>query len=121
MPNRNSCGTTRNFDERSLTARDLYLFGFAYASLKRPEAAIRLMEDSIRDAYGEGIATFDLLAPGDNYKLDWADASTGVSTFVAPLTLAGRAYARLYLGQVRPGLKKLMILLPISLRRRLAR
>jgi CelD/BcsL family acetyltransferase involved in cellulose biosynthesis len=80
-----------------------------------------LMEDSIRDAYGEGIATFDLLAPGDNYKLDWADASTVVSTFVAPLTLAGRAYARLYLGQVRPGLKKLMILLPISVRRRLAR
>jgi tetratricopeptide (TPR) repeat protein len=37
-----------NFDEKDLTARDLYLFGFGYASLKRPDPAIRLMEESIR-------------------------------------------------------------------------
>jgi spermidine synthase len=40
--------TLLNFDEKELTARDLYLFGFGYASLKRPERAIRLMEDSVR-------------------------------------------------------------------------
>jgi tetratricopeptide (TPR) repeat protein len=38
----------RNFDAKQLTARDLYLFGFGYASLKRPERAIPLMEESIR-------------------------------------------------------------------------
>ena len=38
----------RNFDDKQLTARDFYLFGFGYASLKRPERAIRLMEESIR-------------------------------------------------------------------------
>ena len=37
-----------NFDEKELTARDIYLFGFGYASLKRPDPAIRLMEESIR-------------------------------------------------------------------------
>lgn len=37
-----------NFDEKELTARDIYLIGFGYASLKRPEPAIRFMEESIR-------------------------------------------------------------------------
>jgi CelD/BcsL family acetyltransferase involved in cellulose biosynthesis len=78
-----------------------------------------LMEDSIRRAFDDGMATFDLMAPGDGYKLEWADAAMGVSTFVAPLTLAGQAYARLYLRLGRPLLKKLLILLPISIRRRL--
>lgn len=78
-----------------------------------------LMEDSIRQAYDNGLGVFDLLAPGDGYKLDWADDAVGVSTFVAPLTPWGRAHAKLYLS-VRSALKKLLNSLPISLRRRLA-
>ena len=84
---------------------------------EKQSAGAVLMEDSVRGAFDDGMATFDLLAPGDSYKLEWADAATGVSTFVAPLTPVGQVYARLYLGHFRPGLKKLMILLPISIRR----
>ena len=64
------------------------------------------MEDSIRRAFDDGIETFDLLAPGDGYKLEWADAVDGVSTIRrAALTPAGQVYARLYLGLVRPRLR----------------
>ena len=87
---------------------------------EKHSAGAVLMEDSIRGAFDHGIEAFDLLAPGDGYKLEWADAATGVSTFVAPLNPVGLVYARLYLGLARPALKKLMNLLPISVRRPLA-
>jgi CelD/BcsL family acetyltransferase involved in cellulose biosynthesis len=87
---------------------------------EKHSAGAVLMEDSIRGAFDHGIDAFDLLAPGDGYKLEWADAATRVSTFVAPLNAVGQVYARLYLGLARPALKKLMNLLPISVRRPLA-
>ncbi|MEQ1714538.1 MAG: GNAT family N-acetyltransferase [Hyphomicrobium sp.] len=76
-----------------------------------------LLEQSIRDAYAEGTTTIDLMAPGDNYKLDWADASIDVTDWSRPLTIAGHTYARIYLGLVRGQVKKAMAAMPQSLRR----
>lgn len=80
-------------------------------------AGALLMEDRIRQAMASGAATFDLMAPGDKYKMDWADKTVGVVDWAAPLTLAGRTYVRLYLGFVRNGAKAMIGALPVSLRR----
>ena len=49
-----------------------------------------LVEEWIRGASADGIATFDLLAPGHAYKMDWADGAVAVEDFALGLTLAGR-------------------------------
>lgn len=76
-----------------------------------------LVEESVRRAKAEGIETFDLLAPGDAYKLDWADGSVGVADYAVPVSWAGRAYTALYLGAVRKCLKTGLAAMPASLRR----
>lgn len=78
---------------------------------------VLLLEQGIRDAFKAGYDTIDMLAPGDNYKLDWADQSVEVSDWCRPLTLAGHTYARLYLNLVRTHVKKAVEAMPHSLRR----
>jgi CelD/BcsL family acetyltransferase involved in cellulose biosynthesis len=79
-----------------------------------------LMEDSIRRACDDGLATFDLLAPGDGYKLEWADDAVTVRDWAAPVSLLGHAYATVYLGFVRTALKRGLDALPVGARRQLA-
>lgn len=83
-------------------------------------AGILLMEHCFRAALAGGFHTYDLLAPGDAYKLDWADASVEVNDWAIPLSMMGRAYASIYLGFVRPQLKKGLTDLPTSWRQRLS-
>jgi CelD/BcsL family acetyltransferase involved in cellulose biosynthesis len=64
-----------------------------------------LLQEWIRGASADRIATFDLLAPALDYKLDWADRTVAVEDFALGLTLAGRAYAHVYLGAMRERLK----------------
>lgn len=56
-------------------------------------AGVLLVQEWIRGASAEGIATFDFLAPAHEYKKDWADGATAVEDFAHGLTLSGRAYA----------------------------
>ncbi len=79
-----------------------------------------LFEQSVRDAYAEGQLAIDLLAPGDGYKLDWADASVEVQDWCRPLTLQGYAYARLVLQFIRPRAKSAFAAIPVSWRRLIA-
>lgn len=83
-------------------------------------AGALLMEDSIRRACDDGMTVFDLLAPGDGYKLEWADNATTVRDWAAPVSLLGRAYATLYLGLIRTALKRGLDALPVGMRRGLA-
>lgn len=78
---------------------------------------VLLLEQSLRDGYRDGLGVYDLLAPGDNYKLDWADAASDVYDWAKPLSIAGHTYARLYLGFMRNHLKAAAAALPQSLRR----
>jgi CelD/BcsL family acetyltransferase involved in cellulose biosynthesis len=64
-----------------------------------------LLQEWIRGASADRIATFDLLAPAYAYKLDWADATVAVEDFALGLTLPGRAYVYVYLGALRQRLK----------------
>jgi CelD/BcsL family acetyltransferase involved in cellulose biosynthesis len=79
-----------------------------------------LMEDSIRRACDDGMDVFDLLAPGDGYKLEWADGAVIVRDWVAPLSALGRAYSVGYLGILRPAMKRGLDMLPVGFRRAIA-
>jgi CelD/BcsL family acetyltransferase involved in cellulose biosynthesis len=84
-------------------------------------AGVLLMEKSMSDGYLDGIGVYDMLAPGDNYKLDWADDSADVYDWVKPLSLAGFTYARLYLGLLRSRAKHAIEAMPESVRRLLTK
>lgn len=86
---------------------------------EKTAAGSLLMEDSIRRAANDGMTVFDLLAPGDGYKLEWADSSTAVRDWAAPISPLGRAYAFVYLGIVRGALKRGVAALPVGARRKL--
>ena len=87
---------------------------------EKTAAGSLLMEDSIRRAYDNGMQVFDLLAPGDGYKLDWADKAAGVNDWAMPVSMLGRAYSTVYLGIVRTALKRGLDALPVGIRRGLA-
>ena len=65
-----------------------------------------------------GLSVYDMLANPAPYKEDWANARTPLAHFVAPLSMAGRAYAlwvtqgeamaRELYGSLPPGLKALV-------------
>jgi CelD/BcsL family acetyltransferase involved in cellulose biosynthesis len=80
--------------------------------LNQFSAGTLLLQEWIRDASADGIATFDLLAPAYAYKSDWADGTMAVHDYAAGFTLAGRLFARLYLGLVRESLKSAVEVLP---------
>ena len=84
---------------------------------EKTAAGALLMEDSIRRACDDGLKVFDLLAPGDGYKLEWADDAVGVRDWAKPVTVLGRAYVTLYLGLIRNGSKRAIGALPLGARR----
>ena len=84
---------------------------------EKTAAGSLLMEDSIRRACDDGLKVFDLLAPGDGYKLEWADDAVAVRDWAKPVTLLGRAYVTLYLGLIRNGSKRVIGALPLGARR----
>jgi CelD/BcsL family acetyltransferase involved in cellulose biosynthesis len=83
-------------------------------------AGVLLFEDTLAKSFDGSRAVFDLLAPGDGYKLDWADAATGVTDWALPVSAKGWLYARLHLGLARPAMKRAIEALPMSLRRALS-
>lgn len=99
------------------TVMHIIVFNLAY---EKAGAGILLLEETIANAFGNGCRAFDLLAPADSYKLDWADASTGVADYAVPLSWKGWIYARLYLGLARQGIKRALAAMPLGLRRRIA-
>ncbi len=88
---------------------------------EKSSVGVLLMEKCLSDGYEDGLAVYDMLAPGDNYKLDWADGVADVCDWVKPLSAAGFAYARLYLGLLRPYAKHAMTSMPQSLRKIVSR
>ena len=89
-------------------------------NFEKSGAGVLLMEQSLRDGYADGLHVYDMLAPGDNYKLDWSDATMEVIDWVKPLSFAGRTYAKLYLGMLRGRAKSIIGAMPQSLRRIMA-
>jgi CelD/BcsL family acetyltransferase involved in cellulose biosynthesis len=103
-----------SFTCKGRLAMHVIVFNLKY---EKAGAGVLLLEQSIRDGYDDGLQVYDMLAPGDNYKLDWSDATEEVLDYVKPLSLVGHAYGRIYLGFVRTRLKSAISAMPQSLRR----
>lgn len=84
---------------------------------EKTAAGALLMEDSIRSAMADGMTAYDLLAPGDGYKLEWADDAMVVRDWAMPLSLIGRTYSTFFLGS-RRALKRGLDMLPVGARRK---
>ncbi len=63
-----------------------------------------LFENAIAHSLDDGIATFDLMSPGDAYKLDWTDEYVDVHDYAFGLTSRGKAYEALYIRRLRPAM-----------------
>ena len=83
-------------------------------------AGILLLEQMIEQSLIGGVATYDLMAPGDGYKKEWADDAIRVDDFAIPLTPLGTLFARGYLGFARPRLKAAVAKIPVKLRKALS-
>jgi CelD/BcsL family acetyltransferase involved in cellulose biosynthesis len=101
-----------------------HVFGYVIShdlEFEKQGLGVVLAEYSIRTAHEQGCAKFDLLAPADAYKMDWADdASIEVADWATPLSHAGALYARLWLGSARQWAKKVAAGLPPRLGRMLS-
>ncbi len=84
-------------------------------------AGVLLMEDRIKTAIAAGVRTFDLMAPGDNYKLDWADGVVDVYDWCAPLSPLGHTYHSLGINKLPGAIKSAMQALPLPMRQLLHR
>jgi CelD/BcsL family acetyltransferase involved in cellulose biosynthesis len=75
---------------------------------EKAAAGVLLLERLIETSLESGIATYDLMAPGDGYKKEWADGAVGVSDYAIPLSTVGKVYALGWLGFARPRLKAVL-------------
>lgn len=75
-----------------------------------------LLEKAIADCFDHGIATFDMLAPKHEYKMDFADGTVAVRDHALAFSRAGRTYVATFLG-LRANLKKAIESLPPPARR----
>jgi CelD/BcsL family acetyltransferase involved in cellulose biosynthesis len=65
-----------------------------------------LTEFAVRSAHRRGFAVYDLLAPSDPHKREWANKQVETVDWAASFSLRGRLYTRAWLGFGRPCLKR---------------
>ncbi|HEY4995337.1 MAG TPA: GNAT family N-acetyltransferase [Aestuariivirga sp.] len=74
---------------------------------------------SQRQALRNGVKNYDLMVPYDPHKESWATRCEPVNDFYLPLTASGAFYGHVYVGTLRPMLRKAYKALPQSVLRRL--
>ncbi len=72
----------------------------------RRGAGALLVEHVMRSSFERGMARFDMLAPADGYKLEWAHGVVPVADHIVGFTRGGRLFARLWTSAARQKLKK---------------
>lgn len=78
-------------------------------------------EETISALVERGFDTYDMMAPEDRYKTEWAHDRVTIADHAAPITLRGITHLGLYLRVLRPGMKALYQNLPPILKRTAAR
>ncbi len=73
--------------------RFLHLAVFS-SKFEKCGAGALLLEQAARDCYPSGIATFDLLCPKHEYKMDFADGTMPVRDHALGVSVPGRAFVR---------------------------
>lgn len=69
---------------------------------------------SQRQALRDGVKNYDLMVPYDPHKESWATRSEPVNDFYLPLTPVGAFYGHVYVGWLRPILRKAYKTMPQS-------
>ena len=105
------------FHAKDRIVMHVIVFNLAF---EKAGAGVLLIERTISDSFGGECRTFDLLAPADGYKLDWADGVAEVNDWVLPATAKGWIYTHVYLGFVRRSIKAVLAALPKDMRRSVA-
>jgi CelD/BcsL family acetyltransferase involved in cellulose biosynthesis len=85
-----------------------HLFGHVIAhnvAFQKQGVGVIVAHYAIRTAHEQGCTVYDLLPPGDAYKMDWADGSIAVDDYAVARSRGGEIYARLWLRSARPWLK----------------
>ena len=75
-----------------------------------------LLEHALKDCFSRGYATFDLLAPKHEYKMDFADGTVEVHDHALVLSRRGAAYTAAVLG-LRQRAKRAIEAMPAPVRR----
>lgn len=78
-------------------------------AFEKSGAGVLLLEDCLRRACADGYRYYDLLAPADGYKSDWADHAVEVADHTVALTARGALYDKVYLGVIRPAGRDLLM------------
>lgn len=107
---------TVGLKHRERIVQHIIVFDIAH---QKSGVGVLILEQSLRNAFAAGAGCYDLMAPGDAYKMDWADATVEVRDWALPLSLAGRLYARHYLGTIRTGLKRAVAAMPQDFRKQI--
>lgn len=113
-----TCGEAAAFDISFTCKGHLVVHVMAFElEFEKAGVGVLLLEESLKQGYAEKLCTYDMMAPGDAYKLDWCDKSETVIDWVKPLSASGYLYARIYLGFLRGRLKSALKSMPKPLRR----
>jgi len=95
----------------------LIVYGLKF---EKAGAGCLVIGEMIRQAKSNGIRIFDLMAPGDAYKTDWADGATAVVDHMVPVSLAGRLWTCAAQTLSRRRIKAALAAMPTPLRRLLS-
>jgi len=113
-----TCGEAAAF-EISFTCKGrlvVHVMAFELA-FEKAGVGVLLLERNLKQGYVEQLDVYDMMAPGDAYKMDWCDKSEPVIDWVIPSSVNGYLYARVYLGFLRTRLKSALKAMPKPLRR----
>lgn len=113
-----TCGEAAAFDISFTCKGRLVVHVMAFElEFEKAGVGVLLLEQNLKQGYAEKLDIYDMMAPGDAYKLDWCDKSETVIDWVKPLSVPGYLYARIYLGFLRGRLKSALKSMPKPLRR----
>jgi len=90
-------------------------------AFEKAGVGVLLLEQSLKRGYDEKLDVYDMMAPGDAYKMDWCEKSETVIDWVIPSSAKGHLYARAYLEFLRPRMKSALKAMPKPLRRLMRR
>lgn len=113
-----TCGDAAAY-EISFTCKGrlvVHVMAFELA-FEKAGVGVLLLEQSLKQGYAEKLDVYDMMAPGDAYKMDWCAKSEPVIDWVIPSSAKGYLYARVYLEFLRPRLKSALKAAPKPLRR----
>lgn len=78
-------------------------------------AGILLAEHVLKSCFERGFERYDMLAPYDAYKSEWADDAAPVADYVVGFTARGKIFARVWSGAARQRIKAALKKMPARL------